>query len=1210
MLFTLPPAELIPYVLDKLSFCGSSGLNLTEMWRSIGDKLEVQTLDSFQQQIVWQWLFFCNEEDASLQLYVSRDSNVLTILPNYSEFILKEGPEDKISVIPTQETQWRYLTGLEISKKLKVQLGEKPFQLLCEIAKYGADGILSPDLCRATGQDPRSLPSRFKKLEEMGYIIRKNVYHESSSQHTNLCIHSKFAEGGSNADTTKVVASRSSFKLRQLIVQAVKEAPNNLRGFNDLKKELKLDNPKSASKYFGVLVEFLHKNGYVEKVYVKDEAERIVYSIKYSKDLPINLDNASDYVELFGSNVSGESLVDEVGEKVHEDNDKVPLFNSIFPITTQVNQKINSTKEMGSTSREIVCSLSGATRYRPWNRWLEFATSYVVQENSLIPLKPYHDFYNDWCIIKAYDVEGKHKFYRYYLRENHKLLPAQPNKLKRPQIDSFCGISLKQLNTKFYQPLGKTPKGSFIKSNKRSATPIDVNGKNKKQKVEPIGRTLRKNISKDKPVTDLTEARLAVNFGEPHEEVQMISKEISQVVKPKFGESVHVSDIAPIKPQISTDIARRTRKSEANGVVKSTMKGQRRREQLLQLIKELGGVTYTTAKLCRDLDEKLGNNTATDLKTVARDISILISTQVLESQSVSFLRAGRFATRKLLILTKEPFRPTKEQIELAREQCISDQGVSNYQKVDRRVIKGEVTLYLTEKSLKRKSGKGRLDSLGRVPTVSSKAKKTTRENDVSSPEGSESKPEELEISDSLPALVSKKHRRRTKPSKRKIDKKATGGSRRFRPTFKFDKSDATTLFRAVVISKTFKRGSIDFAEIAALFQDMDIKSVKQKWTVVRKLVGGLPMVVKGVESFGQIVMKGIQDDLVSADDLENIKFRFFLDLWKDTDNSVLDIVDKTPLYHSNSVNVEEYDRTENVETYSDIFDQLEDNSMRQKDAILAGITFYCSTYPTIKRKDNEDLRTVLKAIFSTTEENFTGSRVKQILSQYGDEMTHLASSALIRDKEMLYYGSDDSNSRFVLTDRVYNAINLRLPSRLFNQGARFKLNLLSIAGAQKGLIISQNILNGHVASLLHLISDLSVSLVHIDRQYQFEGYESRLIDKEKLSSDIVTIGTDLRIVENVPKVPVPTGKACSRIWLDLNGNINQQIWVKIITTVLSFIHFRPGVQESAILGRMQTALSHNDFRAVINWLMDSNCIKRGPSEGYWTKNSWYSILGY
>lgn len=1209
MLFTIPPSELKSYVLEKLSFSGLTGLTLTEMWSSIGNRLQVEALDSFQQQIVWQWLFFCNESDTCLQLYISKNSNVLTILPNYTEFILNEGPADIIRVQPTQDTQWRYLTGLEISKKLKVQLGEKPFQLLCEIAKYGAKGIVSPDLCKATGQDPRSLPSRFKKLEEMGYIVRKNVYHESSSQHTNLCIHSKFAKGISNSDiTTRVTASRSSFELRQMIVQAVKEAPHDLRGFNDLKRELKLDSTKSASKYFGVLVEFLHKNGYVEKVYVKDEAERVVYSIKFIRDLPIDLDNASDYVELFGSNTISDLPVDDFGEKAEDESDRIPLFNNIFPITTQVNQKINSTRGAGTTAREIVSSLSGASSYRPWNRWLEFATSYAVLDNTLIPLKPYHDYYNDCCIIKAYDVEGKHKFYRYYLRGNHMSLIEQPNKLKRPEIDSFHDRSLKQLSMTYYHPLGKTPKGPFSKVHKRPSASIEVNTNNKKQKLEAVGKPSRKHTPRDDRVTEIAEPSLTVNFVNRKENLSTINEGSAELSKPRFGESVQVPNIAPIKPQIFTDIVKRTRKSVANNIAKSTLKGQRRREELLELIKDLGGVTYTTAKLCRDLDERLGNNTATDLKTVARDISILISNHVLESQNVSFARAGRIATRKLLILTNENLRPSDARVEMAREQCITDHGVFNYQKVDRRVIEGEVTLYLSARPSKVKPGKGRLDSLGHAPA----SRKTRGLRDkVSSPtEDNTSDLKESENTVTLPTLVSKKHRRRTKPLKRAIDKKASVGYRKFRTTYKFDKTDATTLFRAVVISKAFKRGSIDFSEIASLYQDMDVKGIKQKWTVVRKLVGGLPIVLKGVESFGQIVLKGIEDDLVSADDLENIKFRFFLDLWKDADNSVMDMVDKTPLYHLNSVNCDEYNRMEVGDTYVDIFDQLEDNSMRQKDATLAGITFYQDVHPATELKENEDLRTVLKAIFSTTEENFTPIRVRQILSLYGEEVTHLASSALIKDKEMLYYGSDDSNSRFVLTDKVYNAIHLKLPSRLFHQGSCFKLNLLSILGAQKGLILSQNILNGHVTALLHLIAESSVTLIHIDRLYQFEGYESRLIDKEKLSSDIVTIGSVLSGVENVSKIPVPTGKACSRLWLDLNGNINQPIWVDIITTVISFIHFRPGVQDNVILGRMQSALSHNDFQAVMQWLIDSNCIKKGPTNGYWTKSSWYSILGY
>ncbi|KAK6455073.1 RNA polymerase III transcription factor [Scheffersomyces xylosifermentans] len=1193
MSFTCPPSELVSSILENLSFSGQNGVCLSDLWNSICLRFHFSQIDDFKKQVIWQWLFFCNEEP--LQLYAIREGETLTILPIYEKFLKKEGTEDSIRILPTADTQWRYLTGLEPSKKSRLQLGEKPFELLCEISKHGSTGILAPELCKATGQDPRSLPMRFKKLQELGFIVRKSVYDENSRQHTSLCIHSKFLEQR-QTDNLEDQAFRNAFKLRQYIVTSTKHAPNNLRSFKDLKKEVKMDKSKSSSKYFGAIVEFLHKNGYVEKLMVKTpEDDRLVYSVKYVKDLPKDIYDLADYVDVFSSMDPQEEDISISEDKSQVLMNDIPLFNNFLPLSNQVFEKISSSQQNGSTSYEIIRNFTGVSGYRPFTRLLDVLTSYVADESQLLPLKSYKNEYEKYSLVRSYDFEGKFKFYRYFITEVLNL-PINDAKLKTLKVIPSLSNDLLELNEKYYEALGKTPKGGLFKSSSNKRAMDGTSRPSKKSKID----------SEQSVHESRTRRIKKVNYKEISDDIDDESKG-DLIRDTEYEALVEVDGLEPIEPQVHLEM-HRSRTTSQKVIKTASLKSRRRRAQLIKIIQELGGVTYTTAKLRRMLDERLGNATATDIKTLARDISILITSKELTSQSITFTKSGKDITRKLLILTDDKYRPTKEEIEKTKLKCMEDNGDANKPQ-SRRIIEGEVSLYSITRTEKKKSSKSRrLDSLDEITVQGSKRRR--RREPLKEDSTAPSATDENSDANLLPKLVSRKHRKRMKPDKTANEIKSSRLPRRFKSNFKFDKSDATTLFRAIVISKSFMKGSIDFKEIAALFDGMDAKTVKQKWTVVRKSVGGLPAVVKGMEAFEHIVIKGIDDELVSAEDLENAKFRFFLDLWKDADGSVLDIEDKTPLYVSNEENFVVYNKVEVSESQSDLYDQLEDNSMRQKEAILSSVTFFLEKNHEVEGKEHDDIRTVLKAIFQTSKENFSPLQVKKILSQYGEAITSEASTSLIKDKELFYYGSDEQGDRFVLADKVLNTLTVRLTTKFLEAAAHFQDNIFSIFQASKGLILSQGIQSGQVASLLHLISDRTASLAHIDKAYKFEGYESRLIDKEKLSCDIVVYQDKKLDERGVCKVAVPAGKACSHFWLDLNGNINDEVWRKIIVAVLYNVHFRPGIPLHQLHYRLQTVLGVRDFKAVIKWLTDCNCITSGPSDGIWVTREWYSILGF
>lgn len=1228
MLFRIPPSELVTYIQESLSFSGHHGMVLSEIWESVRYKLQLDVVDNFQKQIIWQWLFFSIDPH---HLYIVKDGEPVRISSDYKEFVKTQGTEDELRMIPSPDTQCKYLTGVANSKRIKLQLGENPFELLCEIARYGASGIQAPDLCKATGQDPRSLTPRLKKLEELGYIRKKNVYNDKTRQHTSLCVHSKFAENDielySSDLTEDFDSSRNVTKLKQYIIHSLKNAPNKLRGFKDLKKELKLDQGKSSNKFFRGIIEYLHSHGYAEKLMVKDPNQsQLVYCVKYLKDIPKDVDEISDYVELY--NEYGSPNKDFEDEEC--ESDIIPSYNLFYPLPNQLYQGIQSTKSQGITSMDLVRFLTGVSDYRPIIKLLDSLTSYVYDNNKPKRIKNYDDLYPDTSIIRAYDFEGKFKFYRYFSVRHHPVSDSIKKETPKVTLSTTDNETLMSLNKKYFSPLSKIPPGAILTSKKRKAAETKLTPKKPKNASENAPKRARgrpRKVDADLappedhslPVAALTSAPASQDVSELKEDPSGDVTSASKTSSPADESlSNSVLSIDPKLP-VSTKMQRKVTPLKTP-VHSGSLKAVRRRAELLNIIKEMGGVTYTTAKLCRILDERLGNSTVTDKKTLARDVSLMINSKEIEVQDIKFIRSGQQISRKLLILLDPALRPSDEEIDEVKKQCLVDTGLKNSSQTNKRVIESEVTMYYHQplKTTQKKSREKRLDSLKsgagqdtdrtlnvmpikeEEPAMELDDKqKTADEGDVSS-----------KTNDPLSTLVSGKTTRKRKAAvKKELTRKPP--SKRLKNVPKLDKNDVTTLYRAVVISRTFKRGAIDFESIANLFEDMDVESIRAKWTQVRKYVGGLNSVMKGISSFERIVTKGIEDGLISVNDLEQLNYKTFLDLWNDSEGSVLEPVDENPLYVHREDNANEYNFQVMNDHSPTVFDQLEDNSMKQKEFILSNILFSYSDNTAIERKDLEEERTLLKAIFATNEENFSSERVNQLLQEYPDENIRQASLSLIKDKELSYYSDDDSNSKFVLTDKVHNALISKIfRKKFFNQAAFFASNLSGIVEASKGLVLSQGILNGQMAALLHCLSRGTVEISRVDRPYKFIGYESRLIDKEKLACDIVAYGCLSLVGENgIKSIPIPAGKACSHIWLDVHGNINTHMWAKIISSILYYITFRPGVPAHILHSKLHPVLGYDDFHCVLNWLVESKCIKREKYDGFWISNDWFMILG-
>lgn len=1160
--FLSTPSEVIGNILQAVAFSGSNGVSTEDLWSICADKLNQNSIDLFTKQIVWKWLFFNPQVTGALFIWKDGSSIIPDI--DYQQFSESQINEESLRIYPSQETQWRFLTGTEFSKKLKSQLGDYPFQLLCEIAKHGKNGAFASDLGKLTGQDPRSLTTRLKKLEEMKFISRVSAYNSASNQHTSLCKHVSFIEQDTDLASLEfsdnLNYSRDATKLRDIIFQKLKQAPGGLRGLNDLKHELKLGVNRSTAKFFRGVVESLCKKGYLEKVMVKSTSPQVkaepteitemsdlsadtttmVYCIKLIKDVT----NATDQID-----------IDEMFEAIDELEDsenqtKIPSINDFFPITTQIYDHIS--KSSGPNSMELVLKMSGAPDYRPYTKLLD-SISTLEEKKSNSKLKvPYEGI----SITRNYDFEGKFKFYRYFTTKSDKIIDNSPIKQTNKTLQS--------LNKRLNSSIGKFKEDTLF-SNKRKLG--DVVGHSRSR---PASAPVKRQKTFAKSESPMSEDKMVI---EPPQD--FVEKKRASTNKLNFS-----------------------------------LKSSKRQAALLELIKESGGVIFTSANLLRSLDTKLGSKTSTDMKTLVRDIAVLVHTRIVESRDIQTVRSGQNITRRLLILLDPESRPSELEIEAVIKACEADDGRKFHPSViERRVIEADVTLVSSPTLTKRRLGTLTTSQRTRRPRSNS-----TKDGLKSiNKEVSDDSKEEV-AANPLSTYVGSRFKGRRAITRKELkgdNDNESGGSTTRKRSITLTNKDTSNLFKLVVISRAFRK-LIDFNHLSTLFPQLQSLDLKQRWTATRKKIGGQVVVLRAIERFEVMVKKSIEQGKVKLEHLqEPIDFEFFLKLWEKSGSFRLgDILNS--LAYNLADNYGNYDVIDSKNTSMVLFDQLENNSMKQKEQISANHPFYQRSDLAGGNADKnvDEIQTFVRAVCLTDQQNFNASAIANILTEYQEDDIQNVLKKMIRDREIIYNGQGDK--MFALTDRFDSSlVSLSSVPHLLKEASKFSEVCMSLFPDKKAILLSQGVNSSHMMSLLNSVSLFEMSLVHVNKPYKFYGYESRLIDKAKLDCGIIVKqGEEIESQKfDLQKVHVPTGRACSRVWLDLDGNINSDLWVRIVVSVIYYILFRPGIVELDLFDKFRPVLSYDETKQVLQWLEDSQCLTRGDHNDLWIRNRWYSIVG-
>lgn len=1241
MLLTCTPGQLVSFLIGKLAV--SDGLPLPELWHYAASKSTTGAIDEFQKSVIWAAL--TNAAGSLVHVSVSGSVHPLTpSLPLAS--LLADNSELDIVIVASAECQCTYLTSSENYDAIKTALGDLPFRLLIVIARHGPDGVLNADLARESGQDIRSLRLRLQKLELAGFIVTRSVYVDK--KHTTHSVHAKFvsptASVASESQTAAaeaeddLSASRDVSRVKRHIMDALKQAPNHLRGFSDLRKELKLDGSISASKFFRSICLKLHKGGFVEKLTVENpETAHRLYAIRFIKDFPKDaevLSNDMDIVNDLEDLFEAEGGVDNPEEDFSFPA-TLPALNRVFPIFTQLFHQINSAKEKGVVSGEVFKNLLGISDYRPYARLLEVLPSYLSNGVTLKSSKKLPDPYEKYTVSKLYDNEGKVKFYRYKALEFCNETKPKA-KIARPSGGSTKS-SLVGLNKKLHVSVGtlandtlRAKKDRLILRNNTSSSKLQSQSQRMAKRTSaqsPGGSGLDtaavlepRKRRRTKPVSyTIDDTLMDVDAGveddytpEMEGGADVEAETVSADVENRRKKPVVLSS-GDLPQFVAAPKDNTKRKQTLTAPVKNegSAKSMARRSLLVVIIKEEGGATFSSLSLCKKLDQRMGNSTLTDVKTLARDVVHLSKSGVLDIQRVPVELGGQTVEKKLLVLKSEENQPSPERLQQLQESYADLRSKKDMKMFQKRLIQSDVKLYVEKPSAKqliaaqrrRRKGANRLQAIG---------------DDEDGRESSSVKDEPTDgPSDSPQDVFSqiKKSKRAKKATTSSSSQSTLVAGKKARRNIKLEKSDATLLYRAVVISKAFSRDAIDFDKIAENFPHLDGKLVKQKWGTLRRSFGGAGAVSQGVETFQKMVMAGIEDGTITESHLSSGSLKFFLDYWRDYDTGTEPEIKETmPLYASYHRNEQEYviTRQQQSDTVTLLSDKIEDISMRQKESILGQVMFVADTLEMPIAKKHERLRQTLKSMFSTRQEKADPVLVKKILEQFGEASVKEATDHLMKDKELFFvYLENNAETKFVLSDRFSATLHTRVfTPRMFHRAAFFNESLVALTRGRKGLVLSQGVMPGDMAALLEMISAGEAELVRIDRAFKFENYESRLIDKESIACDLVVTCLDTNVdSKKISPVNIPYEGPCYPIWIDANSDVNKSLWTKLLLNLLYYVVFKPGIPEKVLFEKLNPVLGVDEFNRVMQWLVDSGCVRRYSSGGFRATDRWQYLLG-
>ncbi|CAI4054579.1 hypothetical protein SKDZ_01G0700 [Saccharomyces kudriavzevii ZP591] len=1074
------------------------------------------------------------------------------------------------SVGITEDSLWTLLTGYT---RKESTIGNSAFELLLEIAKAGEKGINTMDLAQMTGQDPRSVTGRIKKINHL--LASSQLIYKGHV--VKLLKLKKFSHDA--GDTNPYINIRDHLAT---IVDVVKRSKNGIRQIIDLKRELKFDKEKRLSKAFIAAIAWLDEKGYLQKVLVvspKNPAIKI-RCVKYVKDIPDS--KGSPTFEYDSNSADEDSILDNKGSLEDEDSvegldnfnatdllqdqglvmedkenvrkNKV-LLNRFYPLQNQAYDIADKSGIKGISTMDVVNRITGKEFQRAFTKSSEYYLESLDKQKGNT---------GDHRLFRIYDFEGKKKFFRLFTAQNFQRLTNAEDKISVAKGFDEPGKShsdLKTLNEDNFVALNNTIRFT------RDSDGRDIFFWHGDLKIPPDSKKTPNNKRKRQAKTT-TGASVARNNVLTPKRIKVEQRvDTTQELK-GIGES----------PGPSKGGVAKGRVVNFGGFSAGSLRSLQRQRAILKVMDAVGGVAYLREQFYESVSKYMSSATTLDKKTVRGDVDLMVENKKLGA------RTEPVSGRKIIFLPS-----------------IGEDAIQSYILREKDSKKATFTdvihdtdIYFFDQTEKNRFHRGK-KSVERIRKFQNRQKNAKSK----ALEGPDSKKGMLvSVSDGKPKNKDKK----SSAKKTQLVIEADKGTKTIYHAG--TKEGVHALVRAVVITKSI-RNEIMWNEITKLFPNNSLDNLKKKWTA-RRVRMGYSGWRAYVDKWKKMLVLAIKGESISLKDVEELDLPKLLEIWTSFDEK--EVKRSLYLYKSHKENKKRFTLIRD-DTLVHCNNDLAMSSMIQREISSLKKTYSIRVAEFAKdlsnAQSNDYIRTVIRSIL--IDNSSTARNEIEALKNVGKESIDNVIMDMAKEKQIYLHGS-----RLECTNTLPEILESKGNCKDFEIASEYRNKVNELLEAGNGIVINQEPSDISSWILIDLISNelLNVDIIPMMRNVRPLTYTSRRFEVRTLTPPLILYAKSRAKLSRSKKatVKIPLGKPFSRLWVDGSGAIRPKIWKQVITMVVNEVKFHPGITLSMLQLRCREVLSLHEISEICTWLLERQVLMNMDFGGFSVDHSWYSIF--
>lgn len=280
-----------------------------------------------------------------------------------------------------------------------------------------------------------------------------------------------------------------------------------------------------------------------------------------------------------------------------------------------------------------------------------------------------------------------------------------------------------------------------------------------------------------------------------------------------------------------------------------------------------------------------------------------------------------------------------------------------------------------------------------------------------------------------------------------------------------------------------------------------------------------------------------------------------------------------------------------------------------------------------KRDEKDTAKSWILSNIVAKEQTYNSVEAKEKLSQFPSDVIDECVKEFVRDRVIMQEnrGRIIPGRNYSLTENFYHAFGRRraVDIDMLRQAVQTKQTLDDDFERDGFSQVRYTAVDGEAMAIMALAAEGRVRIHPSDPPSNPMGltegnYETRGLDKAKFKFQMVVTPDSQRyeygnpVRETVSTHPIPiveqdqTALEKPPLWVDINGNVNQDMWQSVVCSVVGILAVRPNIPAQGICEQLQGYLALWDVERTLTWLEEVGLATKVDREG----DSMWKAKGY